>query len=152
MCGAAARSYRPTRPTRKPRRVSWPPQSRARGRSNPPDRGGLTCTHLHTQQGHSNAGTAETRPTASAPHAKCMTVLVYLCVVCVWTRVLPRTALVCVCVYISVQTPPHPHARNAHAYVRACQHVGAALRNRFVGTVPLHTRRHSQFDVPSVSQ
>ena len=44
MCGAAARSYRPTRPRRKPRRISWPPQSRARGRSNPPGRGDLACT------------------------------------------------------------------------------------------------------------
>ena len=46
MCGAAARPYRPTRPTHEPRRASWPLQSRARGRSNPPGRGGLKCTHL----------------------------------------------------------------------------------------------------------
>ena len=44
MCGAAARSYRPTRPTREPRHALRPLQSRARGRSNPPGRGDLTCT------------------------------------------------------------------------------------------------------------
>ena len=55
MCGAAARSYRPTRPTREPMRASWPPQSRARGRSKPPGRGGLTCTltdmHMKAKKG-----------------------------------------------------------------------------------------------------
>ena len=44
MCGAAARSYRPTRPTREPGRASWPPKSCAWCRSKPPGRGGLTCT------------------------------------------------------------------------------------------------------------
>ena len=49
MCGAAAQSYRPTRPTREPRRASWPLQSRARCRSKPPGRGDLTCTHRRVQ-------------------------------------------------------------------------------------------------------
>ena len=40
MCGAAARSYRPTRP-----------QSRARGRINAPGRGDLTCTRQAPSHG-----------------------------------------------------------------------------------------------------
>ena len=39
MCGAAAGSYHPTRPTREPRRAPWPLQSSAGCRSNPPARG-----------------------------------------------------------------------------------------------------------------
>ena len=45
MCGAAAGSYHPTRPTREPRRAPWPLQSSAGCRSNPPAQGDPTCTH-----------------------------------------------------------------------------------------------------------
>ena len=64
MCGAAAGSYRPTQPTREPRRAPWPLQSSAGCRSNPPARGdrkrlyssktapGPTVTHLRRRPWH----------------------------------------------------------------------------------------------------
>ena len=71
MCGAAARSYRPTRPTREPRRASWPPQSRARGRSKPPGRGDLTCTlrraaHVRRARGQQKSGEGDSDDRAVA--------------------------------------------------------------------------------------
>ena len=52
MCGAAAGSYRPTRPTREPRRAPWPLQSSAGCRSNPPARGDPMCTRMHGRHYH----------------------------------------------------------------------------------------------------
>ena len=61
MCGAAAGSYHPTRPTREPRRAPWPLQSSAGCRSNPPGRGDLKFTRLSASSSLSAAAVVAKR-------------------------------------------------------------------------------------------
>ena len=60
MCGAAAGSYRPTQPTREPRRAPWPLQSSAGCRSNPPAQGDPTCTRKKRYVGSSAGARSKT--------------------------------------------------------------------------------------------